>query len=75
MVIGEEGTVLENNIVTDIIIPIDAGLTSLKFKENQQSADSSLTIDVSNVQAPAINCQPPQYPLKPLPVEVAPDEV
>ena len=60
MVVSKDDTVIENNIVTDIIVPFDPSLISLKFKENQQSVDSSISINVANVRAPAINCRPPR---------------
>jgi len=70
-----DGTFLAMEMVTDIFIPADAGMTYLIFEEQQDNHQGSLAIDISNVDIEAVNCDPPTFELLLTPTEVAEEEV
>ncbi len=73
--IGDWGASMATELVTDIFIPADEGLISLIFKEQHDSAQDSLMIDLSNIDVEPVNCDAPAYELFPIPTEVAEDDV
>ena len=70
-----EGNVLANTLVTDLIIPADAGVDNIEFRELQSSVDASLAIDVSGLVDATVECEAPVFDLLPEPTEVAVEEV
>jgi len=73
--IGDWDGALAPELVTDIFIPADAGMTYLIFEEQHDSPQDSLAIDVSNVDTEPVNCDAPVFELFPIPTEVAEEEV
>ena len=73
--IGDWDGALAPELVTDIFIPADAGMTHLIFEEQHDSPQDSLAIDVSNVDIEPVNCDAPAFELFPIPTEVAEEEV
>lgn len=70
-----EGDVLANTLVTDLIIPADAGVNSIEFRELQGSVSESLAINVSGLVDATVECEAPVFELLPEPTEVASEEV
>ncbi len=73
--IGDLGGALATELVTDIYIPADAGMTYLILREQHDSAQDSVAIDVSNVDIEPVDCDAPVFELFPIPTEVAEEEV
>jgi len=73
--IGGWDGALATELVTDIFIPADAGMTYLIFDEQHDSPQDSLAIDVSNVDIEPVNCDAPAFELLHIPTEVAEEEV
>ena len=74
--IGDLGSDLAADVVTDIFIPADAGMTSLIFREQwDDGAGNSLVIDLSTVVPEPVECNAPVYELFPTPTEVEEGEV
>lgn len=73
--ISKTGATVADSIVTDIILPADANIASLQFKEDRNAADASLIVDVRGVETPEVTCEPPRSALRPLPTETAAEEV
>ena len=73
--IGDWGPSLAMDVVADIIIPADAGMTSLVFREQHDSAQDSLVIDISDVEVVPADCNAPEFELFPTPTEVEEGEV
>jgi len=73
--IGDWGPSLATEVVTDIFIPADPGMTYLIFKEQHDSAQGSLVIDISNIDVEPVDCNAPEFELFPTPTEVEEEEV
>ena len=73
--IGDWSPSLATEVVADIFIPADAGMTYLIFREQHDSAQDSLIIDISNINVEPVDCDPPEFELHPTPTEVEEEEV
>jgi hypothetical protein len=73
--IGDWGPSLATEVVADIFIPADPGMTYLIFREQHDSAQDSLVIDISNIDVEPVDCNAPEFELLPTPTEVEEEEV
>jgi hypothetical protein len=73
--IGDWGPSLATEVVADIFIPADEGMTYLVLKEQHDGAQDSLVIDISNIDEEPVNCNAPEFELFPTPTEVAEEDV